>query len=114
MWLPDEVEPVLAGRLEDASGQFQFNYSQDYLERDNAISLYEAELSFVPGVQLPLEGLSMPGCLQDGAPDAWGRRVIINQLCGHEDNKADINELSFMLGSGSDRIGALDFQCSAT
>jgi serine/threonine-protein kinase HipA len=57
----------------------------------------------------------MAGCLRDGAPDAWGRRVIINRLTGlHGDaaHDVDFDELTFMLNSGSDRIGALDFQRS--
>lgn len=59
----------------------------------------------------------MPGCIRDASPDAWGRRVIINRMMGKAalaaDN-ADLSELSYLLESGSDRIGALDFQRSAT
>jgi serine/threonine-protein kinase HipA len=64
-----------------------------------------------------MTGLSMPGCLRDAAPDAWGRRVIINQLLGSVGADADtavLDELSYLLHSGSDRIGALDFQPSAS
>jgi len=70
-----------------------------------------------PGL-LPLPtGLSMPGCLRDAAPDAWGRRVILNRLLGRAGREADtavLDELSYLLQSGSDRIGALDFQASPT
>ena len=55
-------------------------------------------------------------CIRDGSPDAWGRRVIINRLVGPKaaDVGADgLNELTYLLESGSDRIGALDFQRSA-
>jgi serine/threonine-protein kinase HipA len=58
----------------------------------------------------------MPGCLRDAAPDAWGRRVILNRLSGSRDADADtatLDELTCLLASGSDRIGALDFQASA-
>lgn len=50
-------------------------------------------------------------------PDAWGRRVILNRLLGIRGKDADIgalDELTYMLESGSDRIGALDFQVSPT
>ena len=50
-----------------------------------------------------------------GAPDAWGRRVIINRTLGLKGANADtaqLDELTYLLESGSDRIGALDFQAS--
>jgi serine/threonine-protein kinase HipA len=59
----------------------------------------------------------MPSCIRDAAPDAWGRRVIINRKLGargKEIDAADLDELTYLLESGSDRIGALDFQLSAT
>lgn len=59
----------------------------------------------------------MPNCLRDAAPDAWGRRVIINRRLGTKGNTADtadLDELTYLLDSGSDRIGALDFQISAS
>jgi len=119
IWLPDETEPVVAGRLEADDGNALFNYGQSYLNRkgDNkpAIAIYEPELPLQAG-DLPLpEGLSMPGCIRDAAPDAWGRRVIINKklgLKGPGTDTAELNELTYLLESGSDRIGALDFQYS--
>lgn len=114
IWLPGAADPVVAGRLEADSGQILFNYGRSYLERNDAISIYDAELPLKPGVLPLLEGLSMPGCIRDGAPDAWGRRVIMNKLFGADAAKADLDELIFVLESGSDRIGALDFQRSAT
>ena len=59
----------------------------------------------------------MPGCIRDASPDAWGRRVIINKLLGLKGTNidtADLSELTYLLESGSNRIGALDFQYSAT
>ena len=67
---------------------------------------------------LPLpEGLTMPGCIRDAAPDAWGRRVMINKTLGRKGagtDAAQLDELTYLLASGSDRIGALDFQRSPT
>ncbi len=119
IWLPGETEPVVAGRLEADNGNILFNYGRSYLnrfrDRQPAISIYEPELPLKPGV-LPLpQGLSMPGCIRDAAPDAWGRRVIINimlGLKGSETDPAELDELTYLLESGSDRIGALDFQRS--
>ncbi len=120
IWLPQATEPVVAGKLEaDAQGNVQFNYGKSYLERISAnppaISIYEPELPLNTGV-LPLpDGLSMPGCIRDSAPDAWGRRVIINKQLGRKGKDTDtelLGELTYLLESGSDRIGALDFQRS--
>lgn len=87
-----------------------------YLDRPDAISLYAPELPLRAGV-LPLPaGMMMPSAIRDAAPDAWGRRVIINRMLGRAGMQADpaeIDELTNMLQSGSDRIGPLDFQHSA-
>ncbi len=116
-WLPDRAEPVVAGRLAHTPAGQQFNYGRSYLARADAVPLYLPELPLQPGL-LPLPtGLSMPGCLRDAAPDAWGRRVILNRRFGRDGLAADtavLDELSYLLQSGSDRIGALDFQASAT
>jgi serine/threonine-protein kinase HipA len=117
IWLPNEIEPVVAGLLSRAGSALVFNYGRSYLERDNAIPIYEPELPLKSGI-LPLPaGLSMPSSLRDAAPDAWGRRVIINRKFGHKGAAIDLgqlDELTYLIESGSDRIGALDFQRSAT
>jgi serine/threonine-protein kinase HipA len=117
IWLPNETVPVVAGLLTKVGRQLLFNYGKSYLKRNNAIAIYEPELPLQPG-DIPLhEGLSMPSCIRDASPDAWGRRVIINRkLClkGLDASKEELDELTYLLESGSDRIGALDFQLSAT
>lgn len=118
IWLPDAIEPVVAGKLEaDEQGSIQFNYGKSYLERAGAVAIYEPELPLKKGVLPLLDGLTMPGCIRDAAPDAWGRRVIINKKLGQKGKAADtdaLGELTYLLESGSDRIGALDFQRSPT
>jgi len=117
IWLPNETEPVVAGRLHADGDTLLFNYGASYLARDNAISIYEPELPLQQGELPLLAGLSMPNCIRDAAPDAWGRRVIINKKLGLKGEQADaaqLDELTYLLESGSDRIGALDFQHSAT
>jgi serine/threonine-protein kinase HipA len=117
-WLPGQTAPVVAGRLAKApGGTYVFNYGQSYLARADAIGLNERELPLRAGALPLLPGLSMPGCIRDGSPDAWGRRVIINRTMGLKGAAAaaiDLDELTYLLESGSDRIGALDFQTSAT
>ncbi len=92
------------------------NYGRSYLARKDAIPLYEPELPLRSGI-LPLTaGLSMPNCIRDAAPDAWGRRIIINREFGAQSRNVDpgsVDEFTYLLESGSDRIGALDFQASS-
>lgn len=116
-WLPGATEPVVAGRLHAHDGIVTFNYGRSYRERRGAIPLYLPELPLEAGELPLLPGLTMPGCIRDAAPDAWGRRVILNRkfgVKGDEVAQLDLSELTFLLESGSDRIGALDFQFSPT
>lgn len=58
----------------------------------------------------------MPGSIRDASPDAWGRRVLINRKMSVKEKEAaehELSELTYLLESGSDRAGALDFQLSA-
>ncbi len=117
VWLPGATAPVVAGRLDAIDGQLVFTYGRSYLAREGAIALYEPELPLKPGPLPLLNGLAMPSAIRDGAPDAWGRRVIINRklgAAGRSIDPATFDELTFLLESGSDRIGAFDFQASPT
>jgi hypothetical protein len=46
-------------------------------------------------------------------PDSWGRRVTVSRLLGGGAAE-DLSRLVYLLESGSDRFGALDFQQSLT
>ena len=117
IWLPGETSPVAAGLVErDDQDRYRFTYGRRYLARQDAISLFPGELILQPGSQEQADG-ALPSCLRDAAPDAWGRRVIINRLTGQKGASADgveFNELVYLMETGSDRIGALDFQQSPT
>lgn len=117
VWLPSAEEPVVAGRISKAEDRYLFNYGQSYLANPNAIALYAPELPFQSGLLEPLPHLSLAGCIRDGLPDAWGRRVIINRLSNQVEQDIPIDEtdeLLFMLSSGSNRMGAIDFQATPT
>ena len=116
VWLPDATQPVVAGLLSKQGQQLVFNYGRSYLARPDAIALYTPELPLQSGSIPLIPGLSMPSCLRDASPDAWGRRVLINRklgMKGAETSEFELDELTYLLESGSDRIGALDFQLSA-
>ena len=115
IWLPNATAPVVAGRISRDGDRLIFNYGRSYLDRHDRIPIYEPELPLRSGAIAPEAGLSMAGCLRDGAPDAWGRRVILNRVFGRKGKDVDtavLDELTYLLESGSDRIGALDFQHS--
>lgn len=117
IWLPEEVNPVVVGKLTQDNKSLIFNYGQSYLKRKNKISIYAPELPLRSGALPLLNNLTMPGCIRDGSPDAWGRRVLINKKYGAQGANIDqyqLDELTYLLESGSDRIGALDFQLSPT
>ena len=107
IWLPDAVEPVLCGKLQEDAGELQFFYGKSYLEKSDAISLDIRELPLESGVFRPRVG-EMHSVIRDAAPDAWGRRVLLYRL--DQDN---ITELDYLLNAGSDRIGALVIQKSS-
>lgn len=117
IWLPGATEPIVAGLLSRDKERLIFNYGRSYLERKDAIPIHEPELPLIRGAISPKPGLNMASALRDAAPDAWGRRVIHNRLMGVKAQDIDIgalDELTYLLESGSDRIGGLDFQSSPT
>lgn len=118
VWLPGATDPVVAGAIRMVSpNTYGFAYGRSYLSRDDAISLYAPELPLIRGTQDPPEGLKMASALRDGAPDAWGRRIVYEAVTGSINRNSDVDsldELTYLLSSGSDRIGALDFQLSPT
>jgi len=112
-WLRGQSEPVVAGRLTiDETGQY-FTYGQSYLKRSDAEPIYSNELPLSAGTKESVQSMPIFSCLRDAAPDAWGRRVINSRLMG-KDYDAELDEMTYLMHSASDRIGSLDFQESAT
>jgi len=117
VWLPGATSPVVAGLLEAGRGIVTFTYGRSYLARDEAVPLYEPELPLARGRIEPLPGLTIASCIRDAGPDAWGQRVILARRTGRlrdDSDTAELDPLTYLLESSSDRIGALDFQTSAT
>lgn len=111
-WLPGESEPVVAGAVDRvAADRLDFTYARSYLDNVNAISLYTAEIPLQRGAQQPLDGLSVASCLKDATPDSWGERVIHNHLGSRA---VTLSVETYMLESGSNRWGAVDFQQSGS
>lgn len=116
VWLPEATEPVVAGRLGVVGDLIDFVYGRSYLGREEAISLFDPELPLRPGPIPPPPGLAVAGSIADAGPDAWGQRVIMNRVlgaAGPDADPADLSLLTYLLESGSDRTGAIDFQWTA-
>lgn len=111
VWLPGQTDPVVAGRLDDLDGITSFTYARSYLERGDAISLYDPELPLRAGRQTPAL-LPIHGCIADAGPDSWGRRVIDRRHAQRGAQDHDLRDITYLLESGSNRVGALDFQPS--
>ncbi len=114
VWLPRATEPVVAGQLIAEGPRVSFIYGRRYLGRADRMALYEPELPLVDQLTSPLVG-DHPGCIADAGPDSWGQRVILNARFGRQaPGSADLGLVDYLLASASNRIGALDFQTSAT
>lgn len=108
IWLPDEHEPVVCGKLEADNTLYNFVYGRSYLERPNAIALDPRELPLQERVFSPSFG-ETHSVIRDAAPDAWGRRVLAYKSGG-----LALSELDYLLQAGRDRIGALDVRPQST
>lgn len=114
-WLPGSAEPVVAGVLKRRGDLLTYAYGQSYRAREDAVPLYLPELPVGSGVIDPPRGMRVAGVIADAGPDAWGQRVILNGIVGAAAaDPGDISLLTYLLESGSDRTGNLDFQASAT
>ncbi|MBI4739967.1 MAG: type II toxin-antitoxin system HipA family toxin [Betaproteobacteria bacterium] len=92
-----------------------FVYGLRYLDRPcrfeiDPVSLSLADPERIRGVALfPHNQLTQFGGIRDAAPDAWGRRVIEAQRRVPANS---LSEAEYLLGAGSDRVGALDVRDS--
>ena len=102
-WHPGATQALLCGRLYVEGGTLWFVYRRSYRESGEALALS-------PHLPVQSEALMMrnaailPRPLADAGPDAWGRRVI-----EYRTRTAGLDELSYLVGSQGDRIGAFEF-----
>lgn len=114
VWLPGATAPVVCGVVTQAGDELRFAYGRSYLARPDAIPLQPTGLDLRAGVQRPQIGLDAPGVIRDAAPDSWGMQVTLRRFVGSgAEDTNDLPLLTYLTESGSNRIGALDFQPSA-
>lgn len=88
-----------------------FAYGIKYAKRPHAFGIDPVSLSLKQsgadsGQTLrPYNNLSLFGGVRDAAPDGWGRRVIEAKLKVPPNS---LSEAQYLLGAGSNRVGALD------
>jgi serine/threonine-protein kinase HipA len=114
-FLQGHTQAVPVGVLDESGGLVGFSYARSYLTRADRIALYGIPLR--PGRHEPPPGTRVHGCFTDAGPDSWGKRVILHRVTGqvgHDAETADLSLFTYLLGSASDRAGALDFQASPT
>lgn len=110
--LPSETEPVTAARYELSLSRTgavgRLVYGRSYLARTNAVEIDPVELKL--GSKIYETGLfnGVFSSLRDASPDYWGRLVIQRAL-----QKAEPNEMDYLLQSADDRAGALGFGLSS-
>ena len=111
-WLPGAADPVVAGRVDQVGDELRFTYGRSYLRRSDGIPLQPAGLPLMAGQQRP-PGLDAHGVIRDAAPDSWGMQVILRRLVGTGPlDTTSLALLTYLSESGSNRIGALDFQAT--
>ncbi|EKD77050.1 MAG: hypothetical protein ACD_42C00496G0001 [uncultured bacterium] len=76
IWLPQQSNPVVAGKLVRDNNRYLFVYGKSYRERADAIPLSPFELPLSENTVEPTGMHIMPSCLRDALPDAWGRRLM--------------------------------------
>lgn len=112
-WLAGATEPVVAGVLSRVGSTVVFRYAQSYQNLPGAVSLYLPELPVGNEVIPPRPPLTLAGCIDDGTPDSWGMRVVLERLrLQGAEGTDEVSPFTYMVESASDRFGALDFQRS--
>lgn len=103
-----QSEPILAGELRLLPGMkgSVFQYARSYLDNRLAIALDPIALPLHGGeiVTLRSGDSLIPDVFSDAGPDAWGRLVI-----DRVSNLERKSEFDYLLATGSNRAGALDF-----
>jgi serine/threonine-protein kinase HipA len=109
VFLPGAVDPVVAGVVSPSrtGPGLTFQYGDSYLARTDSIAV-GPDLALGRDVHPAHPAWGMPSTIRDAMPDSWGQKVIQHTL--GVDSETRVPDLHMMLASGSDRVGAIDFQ----
>lgn len=114
MTLPGQTGQITAGKYvlektEQGIDVGHFVYGRSYLSRADAVEIDPIELKLENKVFNTVTMKGVFGALRDASPDYWGRRIIEHNL-----KVAQADEMTYLLQSADDRIGALGFGLNQT
>ncbi len=114
MTLPGQTDQITAGKYvlektEQGIDVGHFVYGRSYLSRADAVEIDPIELKLKNKVFNTVTMKGVFGALRDASPDYWGRRIIEHNL-----KVAQADEMTYLLQSADDRIGALGFGLNQT
>ena len=114
MTLPGQTDQITAGKYvlektEQGIDVGHFVYGRSYLSRADAVEIDPIELKLENKVFNTVTMKGVLGALRDASPDYWGRRIIERNL-----KVAQADEMTYLLQSADDRIGALGFGFNQT
>ena len=114
MTLPGQTDQITAGKYvlektEQGIDVGHFVYGRSYLSRADAVEIDPIELKLENKVFNTVTMKGVFGALRDASPDYWGRRIIEHNL-----KVAQADEMTYLLQSADDRIGALGFGLNQT
>ncbi len=75
IWLPNQILPVVAGKIEKINDNYDFFYGKSYIENRQAIALNEIELPLLAKQRFTSPS-RLPFVFRDALPDAWGQRLL--------------------------------------
>ena len=115
LWPAGATAPVPAGVLSRRGGAtgLSFRYGDQYRARPDAVPLYGMPFDATTW-HPPTHNLGMPAAIRDASPDSWGRRVILQRMKPSSEDTDDLDEMTYLMQSGSNRLGAFDFQSSSS
>jgi serine/threonine-protein kinase HipA len=104
--LPATLVPVVCGVVRESTNDFlEFVYAKSYVKNPNAIPIDPIHLPLDDSIlYLGKNDYSNIGAIRDAMPDSWGRFLIEKKL-----RSPKLSEITYMLNSEGERVGALDF-----
>lgn len=102
-WVP----AGLLRHFDDGRPHSVFRYGRRYLERDDAYAIDPVQLPLRDAQIATEEGFALFNGIRDAGPDRWGRYLLERRF-----GRA-LDELGYVAGTTSDRVGALAFAAQA-
>ena len=101
---------TLYSHLRTGSESSTFIYDENWLRNPQAFAIQPDMPLSRNGYHIPAEKGSLPGSIRDGAPDRWGRKLIVRAMQKQQE-PIPITEIGFLISLDDvSRIGALRYR----